>query len=493
MIRISNSLGVRQSIALLSRAIACLAVIVVISVGRWPAHAEPVSDAAALAAGIKAVKGDLTQLANDAFAAGDQVLYNRIEQTLNGLNLILPKLDGLLGKAEGTANEIVSNASRETVALLQDLHSDASNTGNFASAKLNQGLASASSLLASVPFVNVPPAVFAVSPTRIEASQKGRRVRIFGYLPGELNKDVKISVNGKHVDAQRAAGGSIAFNLPMDLPLVPEKEISISMEVTEHYGWFDWLWKTHSFKEVLLVGKDKPFTCTVEGYNDNPNYLQKVVATGTRTFDASTQAGQNRPNEDRTINAEDLFAATMGQAASAYDPKSVVVLDTGFVFHSYGECGGKGPHGSAEILSSGKQVRVLLSAPSLPDFVVWSNGVIPAPKKVCHAGGTHGVGTLTPVFMAALKTAQPLVLAKTSSHQFGTDGLDVAYPIPAAAPWSVHTKCNFKEGSESWSTRTMVLTPKDTQESARGMTARIADGRLLIDRLDPLKFDDQLR
>jgi hypothetical protein len=451
--------------------------------------ADPVSDATALAGGIKAVSGELKRLANDALQAGDQVLYNRIEQAINGLALLLPKLEEVIRTGGKTANEVIDNASRDTLTILGTLHVDGASAGNFASAKLNTGLASASALLASVPFVDVPPAVFAVSPTRIDATQKGRRIRVYGYLPGEINDDVQIYVNGRQVDAQRGSGGSVAFTLPSDLVLKQEEEIPIRIEATEHYGWFNALWTTHKFNEVVLVGKAQPFTCSVESFKDNPSYLSRVTATGAMEFDASTQGGQNRPNEDRTVNADDLFAATMGDAARDYDPRSVVVKETGFVFQRWGQCGGAGPSGTAEILASGKAVRVRLSAKSLGDSVHRDGLKI----TVCHAGGTHAHGTLKPVFLAARRDAQPLLLEKAESYRLGSAGLNLLYPMPPAAAWSVHAKCTFKEASENWTTQTMIMNPQDTQETARGLIARLVDGRLLIEPLDPLRFDDQLR
>ena len=119
---------------------------------------EPVS-AVTVHGSIQAVTGELRRLADDALAAGDQVLHNRIEQALNGLTLLLRNLEPLIKSAQTAGNEVVNNAARESVSILSELHADGSSAGNFASAKLNLTLANASALMSSIPFVDVPPAV----------------------------------------------------------------------------------------------------------------------------------------------------------------------------------------------------------------------------------------------------------------------------------------------------------------------------------------------
>lgn len=206
-----------------------------------------------------------------------------------------------------------------------------------------------------------------------------------------------------------------------------------------------------------------------------------------RTIARASETGRHRKK------CEELFFATMGEASRLYDPKSILVKDAGAVLTPYGnDSCGRGPGGNVKIASGGKLVEISLNAPSLNSMVHADHHLIPH-ITYCDAGGTHEHAALTPIFKAARKDAQPLIAVKTDSYKIGAAGLDAGYPMPPAAPWSLHVKCAFHEGPESWSTRMMILTPQTTQDLARGLSARMADDRLLIEPLNPIRFDDQLR
>jgi hypothetical protein len=451
-------------------------------------RAEPVTTAATVSLAINAAAGELRRLANDTAAATDQVLFNEIEHARTSLLLLLPKLNEAVSKGTGDANDAANAALRQAVGILSNLHADGSELGNFASAKLNMTLAQMSADLADLPFIDVTPAVFAVSPMRLDADQRTRRVRVFGYLPGAVNKDVKITIDGASVDAVRGAGGSISFILPPQVILREEAQIVLGIDAVEHYG-FGLFWKTHSFHETLVVGKKLPFDCDVIDFVENPNYLQSIKATNSAAYDATTQGGDNKPNEHRLISAEDLFVATMGDAARQFDLSTVRIDEAGAHFAMYGECRGQGPGGTARVVAGGKALEIDLSAPSLGDRVITGEGFLGLGVTICHAGGTHAHLDLTPAFSAARKDTPQLIAKSSTTYKLGAAGLEVARAMPTAAPWSLHVKCAYQDGSESWSTRTMVVTEREKQDIARGVSVRFVDGRLLIEPIDPLKLD----
>lgn len=441
---------------------------------------EPVTSVAAIAAAAD----QLDKVAQDALVSGDTILHERIQQAVNGLRLILKDLESTIKSVEGPGNELLNSASRDALEILATLHVDGRAAGAYGSAKLNQSLASVSGLIDELPLVDVPPSLLAMSPTRIEMDQRQRSIRVFGHLPGEVGDDVVIHVgeNEQEVKARRGSGGSISFSLPAKLALKQEQRLPIKIKATEHYGPWNLLWRTHEFEEVLLIGKQKPFSCNVDSFDENPEYLRRVKATGTTYVDASTQGGARREYVDRSFNADDLFIQTMGaDVAQAYDLKTVVILDLGYTFQRWGQCRNQGPTTTAQILSGGKQAQVAVRAPPVRRTLQ------------CSPGGTHGRGTLQPTFLVARKDAQPTKLVDTKAYTFGSQGISIDYPAPVGDRWAVHVKCSYQEAGDSWSARTMVIHGADKQESARGMLAQLRDGRLIVEPLDPLKFDDQLR
>ena len=452
-------------------------------------YAMDAASAGVIVGGMKSLAADLKRLANDAAAAGDQVLQNRIEQALTSLDVAITKLERALKNAKGEVNDLVDEAMREVTSVLSTLHDDGSTLGNYASTKLNLVMANAMSLYDNVPFLDADPSVFSLVPTRIEPAQRGRRVRVFGYLPGDPSDDIRISVNGTAVPVKRGASGSLEFALPSSLALKEEQLIAVHVEVDKHYGPFDLLWKVHRFDESVLVGKAKPFACNVISFGDNPDYLQAVSAQTSVQFDATTQGGSNRPNENRTVSAKNLFFQTMGASAAEYDAETVRIADPNAALFMYGACNGKGPHGSVGVTDMGQTLDVKLSAPSLSRSVK-CHGL---KCKVCDAGGTHAKAVVSPKFLAARKNAEPLKAIGIKDYAVGPAGLTVPHGLPAAGSWSMHVKCGFAEGDESWFTRTMVLNAQNKQSSARAITTRVDNGQLIIEPLNPLRLDDELK
>jgi hypothetical protein len=350
-------------------------------------------------------------------------------------------------------------------------------------------LAHASAIANALPLVDVPPAVFAVSPSRIEPGHGVARPRIFGYLPGALGSDVKVFANDVEVPVSRSSVGALSVELPDEISQKEESSIRLHIQAVEHYGPFHLLWKAHDFNETITVGRKDPYLCTLEDYLPNPQYLESVRALGAVAYDATTQGGENHPNEHRVITAEDLFNATMGESAHLYDLSTVVISDLGAAYAMYGECRGQGPGGRAAVTASGKAADIDLTAPSLSDRLV-SDGFLKF--TVCHAGGTHAHVDLHPTFLVAKKISAPLLLTKTANLRLGVGGISLPSAVPTPADWSLHIKCTYSELQDHWTTRTMILNPGHQQDVAGGVTVRLADRALLIEPYDVVRLDSQL-
>ena len=218
---------------------------------------DPVT-AGASVAGLKSLVGDLEKLAEDAASAGDQLLQNRIEQAVTGLQVVLARVNEAVKSGKADVNDIIDEAMGDATGLLGELHDDVSTIGSFAGTKLSLVMANATNLYDKVPFLNADPAVFAIVPSRISSSAKGAQVRVFGYLPGDLEDDVHVTANGVQIPkVSRGSGGSLVFSLPGSLALKEEELVSLNIQIDKHYGPFDVLWKTHSFDETILVGQTK--------------------------------------------------------------------------------------------------------------------------------------------------------------------------------------------------------------------------------------------
>ena len=439
---------------------------------------------------IEQVGSMLREAANQAAEAGDQVMKNRLEQAAAEVALLLPKLEKVLKGVEKAGNEVVNNAARELAEQLSALRRDSSTIGTYASTRLNSTLALASQAADESIFTNVDPVVLAILPSRIDATNVGRRIRIMGYLPGVPNKDISVTVSGQPVKVARSSGNSLTFDLPKSIKLAEGVPLKVRVLIQKG-GILGLFRKDFSIEDQIVVGKTAPMTCNVSTYLENPAYLSLVAAVQPSTsIMATTQGGQNRPNESRKLLAEDLFVETMGDDAKNYVLSSVIVNKHGLKPSLYGGCGGQGPSASAEVQNQGKSVSVELHAPYLKKRV--SGGMFHT--RYCDAGGTKAVAQLKPEFKAAKASAEYLTVQKSESFSVPSySGLEVPYSLPAGKDWAIHVKCEYSDGPEKWQTRTMVLRPKDEDESGRGVALRLAENKLLIEPIDPIRFDDDLR
>jgi hypothetical protein len=451
-----------------------------------PGADAQVTEGATLVAALKGASGELRQVANDAISAEDQVLHNRLEEGAIRLELLIPKAQKLADHAVEAADTALGGVAMDALGILESIHRDIAQVGTYTGAKVNLALAHASAIAAAVPFVNVAPAVFALSPTRIEPSHARAHVRIFGYLPGEVGSDIKVFANDSEVSVLRSSVAVLSFELPAELSVSEERTIRVHIQAVEHYGPFHLLWKTHSFNEIIEVGKKDPYLCTLEEYLPNPEYMMSVRAPGGLPFDATTQGGDNRPNEHKVITAENLFTAAMGESAHLYDLSTVIITDLGAAYAMFGECRGQGPGGRVTITDSGKTAEIDLTAPSLSDRLV-SDGFLK--WTMCHAGGTHAHVDLHPTFKVAKGISAPLVLAKTSNLRLGVSGTTIGSVVPTPADWSLHIKCSYQELEDHWATRTMILSPTHLQDIAAGVTVRLADRALIIEPFDTAKLN----
>lgn len=448
---------------------------------------DSLENAAALHAAVKAISNQLHILGSDTAAAGDRGLGDRIEQAATDIERLLPALDTAMRGAAEDGDAVVRSVSRELAAGLATLRSDGVKVGAYASATLNSSLALISQVLNGLAGTDLPPTILAISPSRLDARQQSRRIKIFGHLPGEPNEDVVVSVGGKPVPVSRTPANGVAFTVPEDLMLTEEQLVPLRVRVRQRSGLLGLSSETIDFEEHLVVGKQTPFSCAIESYEEHPEYLEKIVADQAVSYEVATAGGTRRASENRRVPAAELFVAAVKDAA-AYDPRTAVVVAAGEKLFADGGGCGQGPSASARIVESGGAVDIHLNAPHLARRVRIDGWKI----QMCDEADTRIAMTLKPTFLAARRDRGALTLTKKETIDVGFSGANALHGLADGTPSAVHVTCKFADGAEQWDTRTMVLTRENREAAARGIGARVAQDRVVLEPFDPLRFDDQL-
>ncbi|MGD9763858.1 MAG: hypothetical protein AB7V27_09115 [Candidatus Binatia bacterium] len=440
---------------------------------------DTLRDAAALRSTIAAISGQLRHLAADTAAAGDQQLSEPTARAAREIAGLLPRLDAVLNGAEEDGEAAMRSTSEALAAALGALRAEGAKAGPYASAKLNAALALIGESIDRVPADDLPPFILAMSPTRLDAQQPAPKVKVFGHLPGDLNEDVVVTAAGKPVRASRGPRGAVAFALPPDLALTEGQVVPVHVRVARSGTSSEHI----DFAAQLVVGKPMPFSCTVESYEEQPGHREDIAAKKAASYEAASAEG----DQWRYVSAADLFAATVEEAAQ-YEPRTVAVRATGEKVFAVGGGCGDGPSGSARIVAGGRAVELSLSAPRLPRRM----GIDGWRIQTCEEGDTRVALTLQPTFSAARRESGVLTPKNAETLAVGFAGAHVLHRLADGAPYAVYVRCDFADGPEQWSTHTMVLTKDDRQAEARGVGARIADDRVVIEPFDPLRFDQQL-
>jgi hypothetical protein len=446
---------------------------------------QDVAEAGATFSTIESIVEALREASDNAAQALDQVTANRLEEAANRLEALLPHLREVMDGAERNAHSVIDNAANETAGVLSNLRLDLQKIGGYATAAANGYVAEASSLLDALPFVNVPPSVFAITPSVLDAAVAEQVVRISGYLPGAPGTDIHLTVMGRDVPLTRAAGRSLTFALS-GAAARPGTAIPLQLRIRERKGPFGLFSRWQTFAEVLRYGATTPLTCVLDTHAENPQYLRQVMSTASYSVEASTQGGVNRANERRLLLAADLFQSTVGDSAHLYDLGSVSVAALGAVFVARGGGCGAGPGANWEIQKGGTQALITVHAPHLKRRYERHGVRI----RICDQGGTKGTVTLRPVYRAALKATPFLRKVRSETITMGMPGASREHGFGDKQPWAYHVSCTYKDGPESWQSSVAVLNSLNRSAIVRGLSARVAEDRLILEPIAPIQFSD---
>jgi hypothetical protein len=330
----------------------------------------------------------------------------------------------------------------------------------------------------------------AISPSRADANSLPKTVRLFGHFPGELHRDVLVLVNGKAPrELGRSTGNSLLVELPESIESGAGSRVKFQVRVRQSGGFLGWSQTWHEFVEYLAIGHESPFKCIIESFVENPNLLEVVKSSNPTSYEASTQGGANRPNENRTLLARDLFVASVAEP-ERYDIATVRVAKVGLKRSLYGGCGNQNPSASAVVEKSGSVVKVALRAP-YKKFKVHTSGKWYKPKvKRCDKGGTKAIAVLKPEFKAAHKDTPTTIRKSVKEVTFGRSGFQEPYSFGAKGNWEARVRCSFDDSLEKWNAATMVLRSDGDSAVARNLKATLLQGTLLIEPYDSLEFED---
>ncbi len=478
-----------------AHALAAVALLTAVLGGCGGVCRDTLEQAGSLKAAIEAVATQLRDLGSDTVAAGDAVLGERIGRAADEIERLPAALEAVRNGTAADGAAVVRQVAAELVDALVKLKADGAKAGAYASAPLNVSLALISQRLNAVPGVEFPPAVLAISPSRVDASKQAR-IKLYGHLPGKSNDDVVVSIGGKTTSVFRTAGGGGVFAVPEAVALAAEQTVPFTVRGKKRSGLFG-LWSEDvEFQEQLAVGKAKPFSCTIETFEVHPERLEKVEADRPASYEATTAGKEGRANQHRRVAAAELFTQTVQNAAS-YDPSTAVVVGIEEKLFSDGAGCGHGPSGSARIVESGRAVEIDLDAPHLARRMQIDGWKI----QVCEANDTRLAMTLKPTFLVARRDSGALVSQHKQTVDAGFDGARVEHRLAQGVPWVVHVTCAFSEGTERWETRTMVLSNENLEQKAKGIGARVKVEpessvqviKMALEPFDPLRFDDQMR
>lgn len=343
--------------------------------------------ALALAAALEAVKPGLDETVNNAGNQANQTLRNA--QTRE--DYLIKKLKELSTKVGSDFATQREQTASQAFALLGELYSQTQQARLNISINMFQGLAAASSMLDSIPFVHVPDTPFAALPVALKASSSDRRVVIYGYFPSLKNGDATVKFDsGQKVSGKRGIG-SLYFDLPQELM---KEGAFVNTSVSLPSG--SWFTKDYTFGSRVFVLPRKPFHVKVVRLQRNDAAYRDITGTA-----QPVRADSDHQSVHWIENANSLFTKCVATHAD-YDADDVVFKDVQIVQTSIDKPGGCCP--SPSYVLHGKtltQVDFELGAPNCNCGPLWQH----------YSGGSHIDYSVTPIFTARLAhqaKSQPL-------------------------------------------------------------------------------------
>jgi hypothetical protein len=253
-------------------------------------------------------------------------------------------------------------------------------------AHINETLASIAATVDSLPFVNIPDTVFAVSPFRIRSDSREKEFSIYGFFPSVVAdvKAVKVTVDGKEVKFYRGVG-KIAFDLSDDVMKSPNAILDVAIQLPRKH-WY-------SFEPTPIHAKLRklsatPYAFVVDVFKHNAAAYETVVGNKYSQYADK--------DENPFFSAEQLFNLTVpADVRTRYDTTSTQITNLTINDRKASKpCGNcPDPDGIIKTWDAGG-VTLQMKAPSCP-YKLMS----------CGGGGSNFYLIFTPTFTVRIKGA----------------------------------------------------------------------------------------
>lgn len=466
------------------------AVFLIVAVPLIGGCGKPV-DPATMGAQVLALKAGLSELQHtlDSLQIGtNQIATDRIHQMRVEADGLINRLDKLQQDGFKNGNDILNDVTRSTHQLSSDLRHTIKETERTVFLDLNSSLANLNNTLDGLPLVDVDAYVAAVQPMRISVNAVDRQIALYGYFPA-LKKgegEVHISVLGQDIKASLGAGGKVSFNLPA-ADLQEQTYVNFVIEIDPASNFISQFWKKkQKLEERVYVEKEIPYSCKVTRLVTNPEWEVGVVANREFTARAATEGGAATPTNNGSRTAQELFTATVDNAAALYDTATVKIKDPRGRTWDGKPCEHITP--SASFTWTPDSVSYALSAPSggghMHSGTRCENTLIGRvcgiPYAYLHGGGgSHANVAFNPIF-----TAHKLNVPQYVENEVGVFSLGRHRTLEQAVPfqenWKLRAVCSFADGAEVWDTKPIELSAQDPEETVDGVTARFSEGKLFL-------------
>ncbi|MGF1877655.1 hypothetical protein L4D77_20350 [Photobacterium frigidiphilum] len=426
---------------------------------------------------------------NSTITTVDVTTANKLEDINTKVSSTIKELKLLIDKGETSVNSITSNVSQDIHGIFRDVRVIIKSTESTALNELNKFTGLSSVIIDDIPLIDVEPYISSVIPSRIQTDFKQNMspIHIYGFLPGKPDEDIIVELGGVNVKAQRTNKYGISINnFPRDIQLNESSYLPIKV-IVKKPSFFGLLSSTTEINDNIYIQKNKPFNCSVDIFEDNPNYYTEVTASEVYIEEASTQSGASKPTVNRSISVKDILLATVPNAIDSYDIDTASIKNPGVNIKTYGGDEHYTPYGKLKTWNT-ESITVELYAPEMKRHThqgqrkehIFGVPVLVPYLYIKDAGGTKAVASIKPKFLIAKKGEKARALTKESNLSMGWKGENLKLENFTNKSWSVHVNCNFEDGAEKWSSGHLILTEKDPSKIGRGILATISEGRLLI-------------
>lgn len=423
---------------------------------------------------LSSVISQIQKALSSAIAQADDATKSQISRVDTTARDNIKRLNDLVDHAGNTTAEQREEAARQGFAVLADSQKLVSDSGKDVFANLNQTLASVSSTLDAIPFVNIPDTVFAVSPYKLKEDARDREVSVYGYFPSiaEDSSAVAVTVDGTPVQIKRSAG-KFFFDLPSTSSAQTNAYSNVKIQLPKKH-WYSSA-QTPVEARIHILNKT-PYTFVIDVSKDNAS------AFATLEGKPHTEgADSSNTNRNVHLDAIGLFNTSVGDPK--YDAATAQIVKVRQLPSTSGKACADCPDPSGSIPSwTASAVEIALNAPNCDKHFVTTYSTGPFGIRipggyVCGGGGSHFEVIFAPTFTVQIKGVPVTIPIDSRTIKSGTSSVST---IDLPSDWtSAVVKASFDDNFDKATTLVVVKKAVPVASSA-AFDVRVENNKLLI-------------